>query len=60
MNETWMQAIAIIGTNIVMMMTIFGVSVSLHNSIRDDIREMQNDRKEFYSKMAALEERSKK
>ena len=60
MSETWLQAIMIVGSNMIMMLTIFGVTVSLHNSIRDDMREMQNDRKEFYNRISTLEERSRK
>jgi hypothetical protein len=52
MNESWIQAIAIIGSNLVIMLTFFGVSVSLHLSTREDIRAMQQDSKDFHIKLA--------
>ncbi len=60
MNESWMQVMAIIGSNLVIMLTFFGVTISLHNGMREEIREMQQDRKEFHGRLCSIEERNKK
>lgn len=71
MNETWIQVIAIIGSNLVIMLTFFGVSISLHNGIREELRGIQIEMKEFHTKLAlqdldfktrlcAIEEKSRK
>lgn len=70
MNETWIQVLTIIGSNLVIMLTFFGVSISLHNGMREEIRGMQQEMKDFHTKLAlqdqefkmrlcAIEERNK-
>lgn len=71
MNESWIQVITIIGSNLVIMLTFFGVSISLHNGMREEIRGMQTEMKDFHTKLAlqdqefkmrlcAIEERNRK
>jgi hypothetical protein len=60
MNETWMQVIAIIGSNLIIMLTFFGVSISLHNGIREEIRGIQEEIRDFHGRLCAIEERNKK
>lgn len=51
MSETWIQVIAIIGSNLVIMLTFFGVSISLHNGMREEIRAMNQEMKEFHGRL---------
>lgn len=71
MNETWIQVISIIGSNLVIMLTFFGVSISLHNGMREEIREINNgvrediqaihqEMKDFHGRLCAIEERNRK
>ncbi len=60
MNETWIQVIAIIGSNLVIMLTFFGVSISLHNGIREEIRAIQEEMKSFHGRLCRIEERNKR
>lgn len=57
MNETWIQALAIIGSNLVIMLTIFGVTVSLHNGIREEVTAIREDIKDFHGRMCSIESR---
>ena len=70
MNETWIQVIAIIGSNLVIMLTFFGVSISLHNGMREEIRGIREDlaafqatmaqeTKEFHGRLCIIEEKNK-
>lgn len=60
MSETWVQVIAIIGSNLVIMLTFFGVSISLHNGMREEIRGIQQEIKEFHGRLCSIEERNRK
>ena len=71
MTETWVQVLTIIGSNLIIMLTFFGVSISLHNGIREELRGIQTEMKDFHTKLAlqdqefksrlcAIEERNKK
>lgn len=60
MTETWIQVIAIIGSNLLIMLTFFGVSISLHLGIREELRGMQTEMKDFHGRLCAIEERNKK
>ena len=55
MSETWVQVIAIIGSNLVIMLTFFGVSISLHNGMREEIRGIQQEIKEFHGRLCSIE-----
>lgn len=75
MTETWAQVLTIVGANIVIMLTFFGVSISLHmhqdTKTTDILTAIQDEMKEFHTKLAlqdqefkmrlcAIEERNKK
>ena len=59
MNETWIQVIAIIGFNLVIMLTFFGVSISLHNGMREELRGIQQEMKDFHTKLALQDQEFK-
>ncbi len=52
MTETWAQVITIIGANLVIMLTFFGVSISLHLNTDKKIEAIQAEMKEFHTKLA--------
>ena len=60
MSEQWMQVIAIVGSNLVIMLTFFGVSISLHNGMRQEITAIKDEMKDFHGRLCAIEERNKK
>lgn len=61
MNGTWLQIFTIIGSNMVIMLTFFGISISLHNGIRQEIRAIQEEMKDFHGRLCKIEEgRNKK
>ena len=51
MNDTTIQIITIIGSNLLIMLTIFGVTVSLHNGMREELRGMSQEMKDFHGKL---------
>ena len=51
MTETWLQVIAIVGSNLIIMLTFFGVSISLHNGIREELRGIQQEMKDFHGRL---------
>jgi len=56
MNETWIQVVTIIGSNLVIMLTFFGVTVSLHNGMREEVRAMNQEMKDFHGRLCKIEE----
>lgn len=48
MNESWIQVLTIVGSNLLIMLTFFGVSISLHNGMREDVRAIQEEMKDFH------------
>jgi hypothetical protein len=60
MNETWVQVLTIIGSNLIIMLTFFGVSISLHNGMREEIRSIHDEIRDFHGRLCAIEERNKK
>lgn len=54
-----MQVLAIIGSNLIIMLTFFGVTIALHLSMKDDVRAIQAEMKDFHGKLCAIEERNK-
>lgn len=56
MNETWVQVVTIIGSNLVIMLTFFGVTVSLHNGMREEVRAMNQEMKDFHGRLCKIEE----
>ncbi len=51
MTESTIQVCAIIASNLVIMLTIFGINISLHNEIKQDIRAMQEESKRFHGQL---------
>ena len=60
MSENWVQVLTIVGSNLIIMLTFFGVSVSLHNGIREELRGIQSEMKDFHGRLCAIEEGRKK
>lgn len=60
MTETWVQVLTIIGSNLVIMLTFFGVTISLHNGMREEIRSIQEEIRDFHGRLCAIEERNRK
>ena len=69
MDVSW-QILALMGSNILLMVTFFGISVSLHNGLKEDIRALtastsaslnaiQEEMKDFHGRLCAIEERNK-
>lgn len=58
MNESWVQIITIIGSNLLIMLTFFGVTISLHNGIREELRGIQIEMKDFHGRLCAIEEKN--
>ena len=59
MSETWIQVLTIIGSNLVIMLTFFGVSISLHNGMREELRGIQQEIKDFHGRLCTIEEKNK-
>lgn len=70
LDASWVQPLTIIASNLVVMLTIFGFSISLHTTIREDMRAMttqttaqigaiQQEMKDFHGRLCAIEERNK-
>lgn len=49
------QMVSIVGSNLIIMITFFGIAVSLHLSSREDIRAIQAEIKDFHEKLIKLE-----
>lgn len=67
----WIQVITIVGSNLLIMLTFFACSISLHisgqnearsiaDSVRRDIQGMANEMKDFHGRLCAIEERRSK
>lgn len=55
MTDSWIQAIAIVGSNLLIMLTFFGVSISLHNGIRDELRGIQQEMRDFHGRLERMD-----
>ena len=51
MSDSWIQVITIIGSNLLIMLTFFGVTISLHNGIREELRGIQEEIKDFHGRL---------
>lgn len=71
MSEQWIQVLTIVGSNLVIMLTFFGISVSLHLgmrqevhsfniAIRQDLKAIQDEMKDFHGRLCIIEEKNKK
>jgi len=56
MSESWIQIITIIGSNLLIMLTFFGVTISLHNGIREELRGIHTEMKDFHGRLCKIEE----
>lgn len=56
----WIQVLTIVGSNLAIMLTFFGMTISLNNAIRNDINAIHAEMKDFHGRLVAIEERNKK
>ena len=57
--SNWGQAMAIIGSNIALILVMFGTTVAIWLHTDKKIDEIQKEMKDFHGRMATLEERNK-
>jgi uncharacterized iron-regulated membrane protein len=55
----WTQAIAIIGSNLLIMLTFFGVTISLHLGMRTEIKAISDEMKDFHTRLALQDQEFK-
>lgn len=60
MNESWIQVITIIGSNLVIMLTFFGTTVALHMQTNNRIKAIQSEMKDFHGRLCKIEENRSK
>lgn len=60
MNESWIQVITIIGSNLVIMLTFFGTTVALHMQTNNRIEAIQSEMKDFHGRLCKIEENRSK
>lgn len=60
MSDTEIQILTIVGSNLIIMLTFFGITISLHLGIRGELRGIQEEMKDFHGRLCAIEERNKK
>lgn len=51
MTETWLQVIAIVGSNLLIMLTFFGVTIALYLSTKEDIKAIHQEMKDFHGRL---------
>lgn len=56
----WVQVLTIVGSNLAIMLTFFGMTISLNNAIRNDINAIHAEIKDFHNRLISIEERIKK
>lgn len=63
-NESWLQLVTIVVSNLVVVLTFFGISISLHNRLREEIGAIRietgaikDEMKDFHGRLCTLEER---
>lgn len=70
MIDSYIQAIAIITSNLIIMLTFFGMSISMHNALdkkldenrketNDILRAIQQEMKDFHGRLCTIEEKNK-
>lgn len=59
MNETWIQVLTIIGSNLVIMLTFFGTTIALHMQTNNRIEAIQTEMKDFHVKLALQDQEFK-
>lgn len=60
MSEIWIQILTIIVSNLIVILTFFGISISLHLGIRSELKEMASEMKDFHGRLCTLDEKSRK
>lgn len=71
MNEQWIQIITIIVSNLAIMLTFFGISISMHNRmdakfdkfserIDSNLKGIQEEMKDFHQRLLEIEMNRKK
>jgi len=58
--SNWAQALAIIGSNIALIIVMFGSTIAIWLHTDKKIDEMQKEMKDFHGRMIALEQKGKK
>ena len=58
MSDQWMQIITVIGSTLIIVLTFFGITISLHNAIREDIRGMAQEMKDFHNRLCEIESKN--
>jgi glucose uptake protein GlcU len=56
----WTQVLAIIGSNIALILIMFGTTVAIWLHTDKKIEAIQNEMKDFHGRLCAIEERNKK
>jgi len=56
MEDATIQILTIIVSNLLVILTFFGISISLHIAIRNDIKEVQKESKDFHGRLISIEE----
>ncbi len=51
MNETWVQVLTIVGSNLLILLTFFAVSISLHNGMREQMHMMNQEMKDHHGRL---------
>lgn len=55
MNESSIQVLAIIASNLVIMLTIFGINISMHNRTSELLQSIQQEMKDFHGKLEKID-----
>lgn len=56
----WIQALAIIGSNIALIVVVFGSTIAVWMHTDKKIEAIQTEIKDFHGRLCAIEERNKK
>ena len=70
MNDSWIQILTVIGSTLAIVLSFFGMTISLHNDMREEIRSnqkesnnlirsIQEEIRDFHNRLCAIEERNK-
>ncbi len=66
LDASWVQPLTIVASNLLIIFTIFGFSISLHTTLREDIRAINTQTaaihqeiRDFHGRLCAIEERNR-
>lgn len=51
LTEAWLQVLTVVGSNLIIILTFFGITISLHNGIRSDLLAIREEIKESRQEM---------